>query len=77
MAGAAAHEGADIIERKCDCKKKGSACCGKNSKQQLFIGIGCIIAAFLLLLLCAPPWFVALLVAGLLVLLGVWLILKR
>jgi len=77
MAGTPAREGERTIERKCDCKKKSGACCGRNSKQQLFIGIGCILAAFLLLLLCAPPWFVALLVAGLLVLLGVWLILRR
>ncbi len=68
-------KGAGAIERDCNCNRKSRCCRGDSTR--LLIGIGCIIAAFLLLLLCAPPWFVALLVAALFVLLGIWLVLKR
>lgn len=41
---------------------------------RLWLGIGCIIMAVLVLLICAPDWLVALMISLLLFCLGLWLL---
>ncbi len=60
-------------ETKDECRR---SCCRKTPPTRVFLGIGCIVLALLILLLCAPAWFVALLFSALLVVLGLWLIFR-
>ena len=52
--------------------KKSGRCCRPGGR--VLVGIGCVLTALLLLLTCTPSWVAALLMAGLLMTLGCWLL---
>lgn len=61
------------MPERCRCteQKHGRRCCPST---KILIGIACILLAVLILLIFAPEWVVALLVAGLLLMLGFFLL---